>query len=243
MNAGKKLIWKLFLIIASFYGCKDDTTVSEIEQGQVTDAEGNVYRTVKIGDQWWMAENLRTRTFNTGDPVPFILSTDSAGWVNGTQANCCLYQDNPDAPGLLYNQAAVADPRGIAPTGWHIATDADWQKLERFIGLTSAEANETAWRGSNEGDKLKKEGLNAWVRYDGVWAGDDYKFSAQAGGCRLPDNRYSVPSSVSFAGFWWTATAKQQGESWYRYIDYKSSRIFRSYTYDGYGMSIRCVKD
>lgn len=243
MKAGKILSWLFVLVVTFFNGCKDDTTATEIEQGQVTDAEGNIYRTVKIGDQWWMAENLRTRFFNTGEPIAFILSTDSAGWANGSQANSCIYQDNPAAPGLLYNQAAVADTRGIAPIGWHIATDADWQKLERFIGLSSSEANKTGWRGFNEGDKLKKEGLNAWVRYDGVWAGDDYKFSAEAGGCRLPDNRYSIPSGLSFSGFWWTATNQQQGKSWYRYLDYKSSKIFRSYTFDGYGMSIRCVKD
>jgi hypothetical protein len=236
-------LWVLLVGVSLLSGCTDKVDPVVIEYGTVNDNEGNTYKTVKIGDQWWMAENLATRYFNNGDPLALASSSDSIVWSQAGFPSYCIYQGDPAAPGFLYNFYAITDIRGIAPQGWHIATDEDWKKLESFIGLSNAEKEKTGWRGAEEGDLLKQKGQNEWVRYDGVWAEDKYGFSAKAGGCRLPDGKFSVPSGLTYSGFWWTTTDKQSGKAWYRYMDYKSSKIFRSYTYYGYGMSIRCVKD
>lgn len=236
------------LLLSAFvwasWSCTDEKQVVAIETGTVTDAEGNVYKTVKVGDQWWMAENLKSRRFSNGDNISFVNTSDVSGWssLNGQPA-CAVYQDRSDAPGILYNHAVIEDARGIAPAGWHVATDQDWKRLEQQVGMTAAQSEKTGWRGGDIGDKLKRSGTESWNRYDGVWASNAYGFSATAGGCRIMDGRFSTPTGLVYSGFWWTATPQLNGESWYRYLDYKSSGIFRSHTPNAYGMSIRCVKN
>lgn len=210
----------------------------------VVDAAGTVYKTVKIGDQWWMAEDLRVSRFNNGDAIAFINEYDSAGWVSSVSNPAyCNYPGQSGVVGNLYNQAVLMDPRGIAPVGWHIPTDADWKKLEVAVGMESSQSDRTGWRGTNEGDKLKATGGSRWAVYPGVWASNESGFSAFAGGCRLFDGRYSYPNGVVYSGFWWSVSPWQQNEFWYRHLDYKSSGIFRSHTYAGYAMAVRCVKN
>lgn len=242
-----KTCFRLFLVsfILFLNSCEDEPSVVTPEFGTLTDVEGNVYRTVKIGDQWWMAENLAVSTFNNGDAILYVTSTDSIGWAGSTNSVplCCYYEGNSNAPGMLYNFKAVSDSRQLAPAGWHVASDEDWKTLEQFVGMSGTDASKTGWRGSNQGDQLKKTGLDYWARYQQVWATDAYSFSALAGGCRLFDARYSTPGGLTYAGFWWTSTPQQGVESWYRYLDYKASAVFRSHVSAGYGMSVRCVKD
>jgi uncharacterized protein (TIGR02145 family) len=230
------------LAALTLYSCNDEKEMPVVETGTVSDIQGNSYKTVKIGDQWWMAENLSVTAFSNGDPIRFVSSNDIMGWDTITVPAYSVYQDLISTPGKLYNFSVVTDNRNIAPPGWHVATDDDWKKLESFTGMSSTYVGKTGWRGA-EGDVLKKAGLNYWSQYTGVWATDNYSFSANAGGCRLYDGRFSTPSGLTYTGFWWTSSDYQNGESWYRHMDYKSSGIFRSHTYHGYGMSIRCVKD
>ncbi|MFM9051669.1 MAG: fibrobacter succinogenes major paralogous domain-containing protein [Bacteroidota bacterium] len=238
--------FRILILLFSFIvisGCGGDDPQPFIETGSVTDHEGKVYRTVKIGDQWWMAENLAVTTFRNGDPIPFADAFDSAAWAGTGLPAYSVYQDLPNAPGLLYNAQVIEDSRPVAPQGWHIATDDDWKILEQFIGVSQQESEKTGWRGSSAGDALKIKGLDNWARYQDVWATDSYGFSAKAGGCRTHDARFSYPSGLTYTGFWWTATVHPGAEHYYRHLDYKESGVFRSHTYDTYGMSIRCVKD
>jgi uncharacterized protein (TIGR02145 family) len=245
LHTGSKSIVAFAVLLFStvFFSCSDETPDSPIEYGTVSDIEGKVYKTVKIGNRWWMAENLSTGSFRNGDPIQFVSATDSANWVLPGRPAYSRYQDLSTTTGYLYNHACVADGRGLAPQGWHIATDEDWKELEVSVGMTADAAGKTGWRGNNEADLLKKTGLDHWKNYDGVWALDRYGFSATAGGCRLFDARFSYPSGNVFSGFWWTSTPHSNGESWYRHMDYKSSAVFRSHSYVAYGMSVRCVKD
>ena len=233
----------LFGLLILVFSCNEDESPYSLVKGTVTDHQGRTYSTVKIGDQWWMSENLAVTTFTNGDPIPYVDGFDSAGWSGQQIPAYSIYQDQADAPGLLYNAYVLNDSRIIAPSGWHIATDDDWKRLEEFIGMSIAESVKTGWRGEKIGDALKEKGLDNWARYDGVWASDSYGFSANAGGCRLFDSRFSYPYGLSFSGFWWTSTTHPGGEHFYRHLDYKTSAVFRSHTYDSYGMSIRCVKD
>ncbi len=104
-------------------------------QTTVTDIDGNVYRTVKIGTQVWMAENLKTTKYRNGDPIANV--TNGASWKALTTGAYCWYNndaENKVTYGGLYNWFVVADSRKIAPTGWHVPTDAEWTVLTDFLG-------------------------------------------------------------------------------------------------------------
>jgi uncharacterized protein (TIGR02145 family) len=103
--------------------------------GTVTDYDGNFYRTVRIGDQCWMMDNLKVTHYRNGDPIPNV--TDAGEWNNLSTGAYCDYNNDPanaDAYGRLYNFCAVYDSRNIAPEGWHVATDEEWQTLVDFLG-------------------------------------------------------------------------------------------------------------
>jgi uncharacterized protein (TIGR02145 family) len=236
----------LNLVVAIVFvsgGCKDpDEAKPAAETGTVTDIDGNIYKTVKIGDQWWMAENLEVKTFRNGNPVANV--TDSADWVSRLTGAYSVYENGntqTKAPGILYNWHAVADPAGLAPEGWHIPSDDEWKKLEQYLGMSTSESDRSGWRGTNEGQKLKVESPEGWTPYGDVWSGNESGFTALAGSCRLANATYGQPGLFS-TGFWWTST-DQGTEAWYRYLDYKNTNIFRSHESKNYGFSVRCVKD
>lgn len=230
-----------------FQSCdKADPTPDEVfETGEVTDFDGNTYKTIKIGDQWWMAENLRVRHYRNGLPIRECGPNDSSEWVNGLTGSYTLYNDDPSAPGLLYNWKAVIDSGGICPVGWHVPSDAEWKALEKSLGMSAREADRTGWRSNSVGQQLKMTGLAAWATYQDLWADNSSRFSAKAGGCRLFDGRWSTPLGLFYMGFWWTSTSFSAAsqEAWYRYLDYKQGGVFRSHTYKTYGFSVRCVRD
>lgn len=212
------------------------------EKGTVTDIDGNTYETVKIGDRWWMAENLKTTKFRDGSDITFISRVNPLRWDTINASAYCQYEDNVSAPGFLYNWHAVNDSRGLAPDGWRIATDEDWKELERHAGMSSNDADGLAWRGTYEGDHLKVKAPEGWTRFGTVWGDNKTGFSALAGSCRLFNGNYGVPG-LKQTGFWWTSSSSESGQAWYRYLDYKKSQVFRSHIMHSYGMSVRCVKD
>jgi len=235
------------LFIIPFSSCKkksEDPPV--IETGSVTDIQGFVYRTVKIGNQWWMAEDLKTTryrdssTLHAVPPPPFDTT-----WSHFTTG---VYSNNLDNQntiiGVLYNYYAVTDPRGLAPAGWHIPSDAEWKVLETHLGMSTEEADKTSWRGTHEGEKLKvvRGTTGGWSDYGSVWATNESGFSALAFGCRMFDGSWGYPGQGS-TGFWWTSTSQENNQAWYRYLDYKNSNVFRYYGVKTYGFSVRCVKD
>lgn len=128
------------------------------ETGTVTDIDGNVYQTIKIGNQWWMAENLKVTHYRNGNAIPNVTSYFS--WRDLSSGAYCAYNNdngNADAYGMIYNWYwyAVDDSRNIAPIGWHVPTDEEWKELEMYLGLSQTEADDTGYRGTDEGDKLK----------------------------------------------------------------------------------------
>ena len=231
----------LISILLFVGSCKPDKNPPVVAQetGTVVDIEGNSYKTIKIGNQWWMAENLKVKKFRNGNSIPDV--TDDSLWQNNTSA-LCLYQNNTTSPGLLYNWFAVTDTGNIAPTGWHIPTDEEWKELERYIGMSDGAEDISGWRGTNEADKLKAAAPEGWTQFENVWGTNTVGFTALAGSCRLNDGKWGEPGLFA-TGFWWTASDYSTTEAWYRYIDYKKSTVFRSSSSKNYGYSIRCVKD
>ncbi|MEW5925574.1 MAG: FISUMP domain-containing protein, partial [Candidatus Zixiibacteriota bacterium] len=121
--------------------------------GTATDIDGNVYHTIKIGSQWWMVENLRVTHYKNGDPIPNV--TDNAEWGGLTTGAYCDYSNNAcyaDAFGRLYNWHAVSDERDIAPDGWHVPSDAEWQILIDYLGGSAV-----------AGGKMKEAGFGHWT--------------------------------------------------------------------------------
>lgn len=235
------LIALLFLAIASCNKDKKDEVVQETDI--VTDADGNIYKTIKIGNQWWMAENLKSTKYSNGALIQSV--TDETEWSNLSKGAYCNFDNKPDNAvtyGHLYNWYAINDSNKLAPTGWHIPSDEDWKILERELGMSEAQSNEFGWRGGNEGDKLKIEAPKGWTEVSPVWGTNTSGFTALAGACRLFNGGIAEPGLFACA-FWWTSSSSSNKEAYYRHLDKKNSAIFRSYTYKNYGFSVRCVKD
>lgn len=229
--------------------CKKQDVKPRIETDSIVDIDGNVYKTVKIGKTWWMAENLRVTKFNNGTKLLHITQNNDYDypWQTLTKPAYCMYDFKEDTlkRGLLYNWHVITDTNSIAPAGWRIATDEDWKNLERYVGMNPSELDNTGWRGNNIGDKLKTKDNAYWAKSNdiyNIWGEDAVGFDARAGSCRLNNGKWGNPGK-GYTGFWWTATKISDTTALYRYLDYKQSEVFRASTSLQYGMSIRCVKD
>ena len=129
--------------------------------GTVADADGNVYQTVRIGNQKfvaqvWTVENLRTTKYNDGTPIPHL--TDSVAWINDTLGAYCYYLDTTSGNiikkyGALYNWYAV-DTKKLAPKGWHVPSDEEWNTLQDYLI-----ANGYNFDGTTTGNKIAKSNL------------------------------------------------------------------------------------
>ncbi|CAN5506659.1 fibrobacter succinogenes major paralogous domain-containing protein [soil metagenome] len=239
----KKFILLFIMVSFLFAGsCKKEIESKPVvETGTMTDIDNNVYQTVKIGNQWWMAENLKVTRYRDGGAIALI-QNDTSAWRSDTNGVYCLYEQNAAAPGYLYNGYALNNAAELAPEGWHIPNDAEWKELEMALGMESGEADKFGWRSSNVGDMLKVKGPIGWTRYGEVWGSNESGFSGLAGSCRLYNGIWGDPGLFA-TGFWWVKTNFADDQSFYRYLDYKSSAVFRSHVSKSYGMSIRCIKD
>jgi uncharacterized protein (TIGR02145 family) len=233
---------QLLFIVVLFLGlqaCQKETnTPVVLEYGTVSDVDGNTYKTVKIGEQWWMCENLHVKHFQDGSNITFIgnVGQDSV-WAQATESAYSFINDT--IFGCFYNHLAVQDARKIAPVGWHIPSDEEWKTLEKTIGMSSTDANQLAWRGSNEAELLINKISEGWPSGTVPFGLDMYDFSIFPAGCRLFNGELTNGNNA----FFWTATESINGNAYYRYFDYKKKNIFRQTTFPQYGMSIRCVKD
>ncbi|MEX2485435.1 MAG: fibrobacter succinogenes major paralogous domain-containing protein [Brumimicrobium sp.] len=193
-----------------------------------TDQNGNTFKTVKIGDQLWMAENLNVDKFRNGDPIPEASSDED--WQKACEEGnsaWCYYDNDPDNGkryGKLYNWHAVNDPRGLAPKGWHIPTDEEWLELTDHLG------------GENiAGHKMKND--KDWrEKMDGS---NSSGFTALPGGYRHENNSFN---DMFNSASWWSST-NEHGYIWFRGVHYYGRDVGRGNTTDSEGMSVRCVKD
>ena len=233
------ITYKLLILFALLilWGCKKNVVTNSIETSTVKDIQGNSYKTIKIGNQWWMAENLKVTVFNDSSKILNIdTKANDSVWAKQLNPAYCVVDTSF---GALYNWFVVNNTKSIAPKGWHIPTDEEWKTLEKTLGMTDEEVAKTAWRGTNEAEKLIVEASKGWQVPTIAFGLNTYGFSAFPSGCRVFNG--SINSEKNTA-FWWTSTP-ENSEAWYRYIDGQQKQIFRQHTYKQYGFSIRCVKD
>ena len=212
--------------------------------GTVTDNNGNTYATIQIGTQEWMQENLRTTKYRNGDVIPTGLYNTQ--WQNTTAGAWAYYNDNVqynNPYGKLYNWYAVADSRGLCPTGWHVPTDSEWKILVKFLD-PSADTINPGISSNIAGGLMKSVGdLQSGT---GLWqapntdATNSSGFSGLPSGCRDYNGSYG---SVGYSGYWWSASEGSATVAWYRYLDYGSGNVGRGGNYKRYGFSVRCVRD
>ncbi|HRH69013.1 MAG TPA: FISUMP domain-containing protein [Flavobacteriales bacterium] len=210
------------------------------ESPTVTDIDGNVYRTVQIGGQCWMAENLRTATYRDGSDIPNV--TGNTAWAQLNSGAWCNYNNSPanDAIyGKLYNWYAASNPN-ICPQGWHVPTDAEWQQLESALGMPAGELGQTGLRGGaqNVGGKMKTTTL--W-NAPNTGATNESGFSGLPGGIRFfSDGAFS---SLGYSGYWWSASESGAETAWFRNLTYDLVGIYRNNNLKWNGFCLRCVRD
>ena len=205
----------------------------------VVDIDGNVYRTISIGDQDWMKENLKVTRFRNGAPIPNVSENKEWATITGG-AFCWINNDTSNRDnnyGALYNWYAVTDSRKICPVGWHVPTDAEWQVMERYLGMTFAEAEETVLRGANQGLQLKD--TTGWVRKGN--GTNSTNFSAIPAGLRVAATGLFYNTGIDAC--WWTSTEEDTYKAWLRNMYYFFNSIYRIPDSKNFGFSVRCVRD
>lgn len=188
---------------------------------------GNVYSTVLICNQTWMKSNLSVSNYRNGDVIPQI--TDQTQWKNTTTGAWC-YPENNSANGSiygkLYNWYAVNDPRGLAPTGWHIPSRSEWVSLENCLG------------GDKCADKLKEAGTLHWISPNAT-ATNSSGFTALPISYRGSTGEFSLGGRYSI---WWSST-QDNSNAYASHISYNSDYSGQPSLYKWGGFSVRCVKD
>ncbi len=238
----------------------------------VTDIDGNTYKTVTIGAQEWMAENLRTAHYRDGTEIPNIPGQER--WV-ALDSGARVYYENdaahPEAFGNLYNWHAVNDPRGLCPEGWSVPADDQWMELEMYLGMPRDEAMASSrqlekelgtWREESgatytQGElgllEIAHRGMQQNVggklkseeAQPNIGATNESGFSGLPGGMRDSDGSFDA---MGMTGFWWTATDVDAGDDWresaWRRSLYQSlDWVMRIPNQKEYGFSVRCIRD
>ncbi len=215
---------------------------TQIAGGKVRDIDGNEYNTVKIGDQIWMAENLKVTHYPDGTAIPYI--SDNTDWANlddnNTDDAYCYYENNTSSEyGALYTYAAaIADNwthdnnpgQGICPDGWHLPTDSEWQELVDYLGGSSV-----------AGGKLKEPGTKHWYSPN-TGATNESGFLALPGGGRSHSDGYF--RYRYYHSYWWSASENGTTYDWTYNLDYDNAEATRyEYFSKSLGFSVRCIKD
>ena len=199
----------------------------------ITDSEGNSYKTVKIGTQTWMAENLKVSKYSDGTTIPNII--DNAQWSQLTTGAWSYYNNdaaNNAKYGKLYNWYAVSKTtngnKNVCPTGWHVPTDAEWKVLTDYLGGDSI-----------AGGKLKEVGTTSW-KSPNTDATNTSLFTGLPGGYRFNNGYCNYIGSI---GYWWSSTEYYAFNAWGRALVDNDGNADRGGDDKGVGLSVRCLRD
>lgn len=229
LSAGTNYYVRVYATNSSGTAYSDEITITTTGtfSGTVTDIDGNVYNVVKIGNQYWMKENLKTTRYKDGTTIPTGLS--NAAWQATTTGAYAIYNNgtaNNTTYGKLYNWYAVNTGK-LAPAGWHVATDAEWTTLTSFLGGESV-----------AGDKMKA--INLWASHLGITNTNSSGFTGLPAGYRSNNGLFG---GIGYYAYFWSSTEDGNGNAKYRYLNYNTSYAYTGNAYKEGGSSVRCVRD
>ncbi len=240
------------------------------QNGTVSDVEGHVYRTVIIGDQEWMAENLRTTSYANGEEIPGGLTNRE--WSAETEGAYSVYGQDGDAweedlegidsieamaraYGKLYNWFAATSEKGLCPAGWRVPTHEDWGQLRQHVmdqGYPQRDEPHSLGNAMKScrqidsplGDDCETSEHPRWdapVSWAKEHVGlDAFGFAGLPSGYRFPNGRYR---GIGNLGSWWTATEESADRAWLHHVDSNEGFMYQNMQSKNYGLAIRCVRD
>jgi uncharacterized protein (TIGR02145 family) len=219
------------LIFIQLVSCQKEDPIT------VIDIDGNTYIATTIGNQIWMAENLKTTRLN--DKSSITLVTANSTWISTTRLSYCWFSNDTlykAIYGALYNYFAVQSGK-LCPSGWHIPSHDEFKTMEKSLGMSQEEADALGWRGTDQGKKMKSR--TGWN--DNGNGTNRSGFNGLAGGYR-----YGVDGSFNDLGavsYWWTSSKNSSNLGLYRRLDYNQTKVYVEGVKLQAGKYVRCVKD
>ncbi len=223
----------------------------------VTDIDGNIYPVAVIGQQVWMAENLRVTRYADGTPIPLVDSDSAWEEITVIEKAFSWYEDNPDhaeSLGAFYSWAAAMNgaassetnpsgTQGVCPDGWHLPSDAEWNQMQLHLGMRQYEADRVGFQGTraNVGTKMKGIGDPLWEDYS-----EFNPFYNESGFNALPCGLRNSTGGFDNVGkytYFWSSTDYSGLEAWYRYLQRGHRAVLRVHIDKRHGFSVRCVMD
>ena len=227
----------IFLLDPKEFG-KDQTSTDQnrnpFPKQISTDQNGNLFETIRIGEQKWMAENLNVDKFRNDYPVHHAQTHEE--WLNAgknKQPAYCYYNFDPANGmkyGKLYNWYAVEDARDLAPAGWHVPSHLEWVKLERYL-------ERIFYRGIY--------GAGLMMKSDYGWEGNG-SGTNQSGFSALPGgyiNNIGRFNNIGSSGYWWTISEFKISNAFSRILNLSRNIYINNLSDKANGFSVRCVRD
>lgn len=197
----------------------------DLVYGSVSDNDGNTYKTIQIGTQTWMAENLKTTKYNDGSAIPLV--SDGPAWAVLSTPGLCWYTNDTVSYGAMYNWYTVNTGK-LCPLGWHVPSDIEWNILTTGQGGERIAAN-----------RLKETGITHW-QSPNTGATNESGYSALPGGFRNSDSSFT---SLKKDGYWWSSTESSSAHAYYRVLFYDSGNAEKDDSDKRDGFSVRCLKN
>jgi uncharacterized protein (TIGR02145 family) len=231
------------------YGTGYGQEISFTTKDYLTDYDGNIYETVKLGNQVWMAENLKVTNYPNGSAIPHV--TDNTSWANlgdnSTDDAYCFYNNNSSSEyGALYTYAAALN---ACPAGWHLPSDAEWTELENYLADNGYNYDGTIGGGTAKIAKAMAT-ASGWSLSSttGAVGNSDYPAKRNASGfSALPGGRRNESSGTfDYAGDYgsgWSSTEYSSSRAYYRNLGYSSAYMYRGHFNKSYGFNVRCIRD
>ena len=219
MRKSKTIFFIALLVVFGFTGLQAQT---------LKDIDGNVYKTVTIDTQVWMAENLKTTKYNDGNTIPLV--TEKLAWVAlKTPAYCWFNNDssNKTVYGALYNWHTVYTNK-LCPIGWHVPSVKEWTILTTYLGGKKV-----------AGGKLKEIGITHWESRN-KGATNETGFTALPSGNRSTTGVYDF---IGLTGYWWSSSEYSTTSAYYRLMYYNYGTVGETFYYKRNGFSVRCLRD
>jgi uncharacterized protein (TIGR02145 family) len=248
----KGLLLTIALTIFPILAQSDDISISTVVPinnelfEEVTDIDGNIYKSVLFGNKKWFAQNLKVTHYRNGDKIPTDFRKFEWRRFHITKIGAyATYNDDPgnaDLCGYLYNFYTIKDDRGVCPEGWHVPTDKEWMELEIYLGMNKNKVKSSGLRGTNEGSQLASN--NELWQFGELVNETEFGtsgFNALPCGYREADNGEYLRSG-KFGSFW-SSTTQSNNVPLVRYLFSTAPEVYRSTSRPWSGLSIRCIGD